>query len=180
MKKLVLIFVFAISASLVFAQEASSDLKMTKKEKRKAELERQYQLTKDMIENRAFVLESDFIQNRYGHRFPVSPNINFVKVDSSEAVIQLGSNFRVGPNGVGGVTAKGKITKWEVTENQKNKTFNVRMYVMTPIGMYDLNFSVRPGGQATARLSGIRAGHLTFDGDLVSTNESSTYEGWAI
>ncbi len=180
MKKLVLIFVLALSTSLIFAQETNQDSTLTKKEKRKAELERQYQLTKDMIENRDFVLESDYLVNRYGYRVPVSPNINFVKVEPNQAVIQIGSNWRVGPNGVGGITAKGKITKWEVNENKKNKTFNVKMFVMTPVGMYDLNFSVRPDGQATARLSGNYSGHLTFDGDLVPTDESITYEGWSI
>ena len=181
MKKLVLIFVFAISTSLIFAQGTNKDSSLTRKEKRKAEIEKQYQLTKDMLENRNFVLESDSLENRYGNRFPVSPNINFVKVDpNGEAVIQIGSNWRVGPNGVGGVTAKGKITRWDFTTNQKNKTFNVKMFVMTPIGMYDLNFSVMAGGQATARLTGNYSGHLTFDGDLVPTDQSAVYEGWSI
>lgn len=180
MKKLVLIFVLALSTSLVFAQETNQNSNLTRKEKRKAELERQYRLTKDMLENRDFVLETDFLQNRYGYRIPVSPNINFVKVDSDQAVIQIGSNFGIGPNGVGGITAKGKITKWDVKQNEKNKTYNVRMFVMTPIGMYDLNFSVRPDGQATARLTGIRGGQLTFDGDMVPTDNSIVYEGWSI
>lgn len=180
MKKLVLIFVLALSTSLVFAQETNQNSNLTRKEKRKAELERQYQLTKDMLENKNFVLETDWLVNRYGYRIPVSPNINFVKVDSNQAVIQIGSNTGIGPNGVGGITAKGKITKWEVKQNKKNKTYNVRMFVMTPIGMYDLSFSVRPDGQASARLTGNRGGQLTFDGDMVPTDNSITYEGWSI
>jgi hypothetical protein len=180
MKKLVLIFVLALSTSLIFAQRANQDSVLTKKEKRKAELERQYQLTKDMLENKSFVLESYFLQNRYGYRFPVNSSINFVKVEpKGEAVIQIGSNWRVGFNGVGGVTAKGKITNWEVKENPKNKTFNVNMFVTTSIGMYDLNFSIQPDGQATVRLSGMRGENLTFDGELVSTDNSIIYEGWS-
>lgn len=181
MKKLVLIFVFVLSTSLIFAQGTNQDSTLTRKEKRNAEREKQYQLTKDMLENKNFVLESNFLENRYGNRFPVSPNINFVKVEpSGEAVIQIGSNWRIGPNGVGGVTAKGKITTWVLTTNQKNETFNVRMIVMTPIGIYDLNFSVMAGGQATANLSGMGGGRLTFDGDLVPVDQSGTYEGQSI
>ncbi len=181
MKKLVLIFVLALSTSLIFAQSTYQDETLTKKEKREAELERQYQITKDMLENKNFVLETDFLQNRYGYRIPVSSNINFVKVEPNNlAVIQIGSNWRLGPNGVGGVTAKGEITRWEVNTNEKKKTFNVKMGVMTPIGMYDLNFSVMAGGQATAFLTGIRGGHLTFNGDLVPADESGVYEGWSI
>ncbi len=181
MKKLVLMFVMVLSTSIIFAQSTNQYSTLTRKEKRKAELERQYQLTKDMLENQNFVLESDYLQNRYGYRIPVSSNINFVKVEpNDEAVIQIGSNWRFGPNGVGGVTAKGKITSWDVTTNQKNKTFNVKMGVMTPIGMYDLNFSVMAGGQATAQLTGLRGGRLTFDGDLVPADQSGVYEGWSI
>jgi hypothetical protein len=181
MKKLVLIFVLALSTSFIFAQSTNQDSTLTKKEKRKAEIERQYQSTKDMLENKNFVLESNFLQNRYGNRYLVSPNINFVKVSpNDEVVIQIGSNWRIGPNGVGGVTAKGEITSWEITTDHNNKTFNVNIFVTTPIGMYDLNLSVMAGGHATARLSGIRSGNLTFIGDLVPADESSVYEGWSI
>lgn len=181
MKRVVLIVAFTISTSLIFAQGLKQDSAMIRKEMRKAEIEKQYQLTKNMIENKNFVLESDFLQNRYGYRFKVSPIINFIKVEpNNKAVIQIGSNWRVGPNGVGGVTAKGRITKWKVTQNKKNKTFDVMMNVITPIGIYDVNFSVMPNGQATALLTGSSGGHLTFDGDLATNDNSVIYEGLSI
>ena len=181
MKRVVLILAFAFSTSLIFAQGSRQDTAMIRKEKRKAEIEKQYQLTKEMVENKNFVLESDFLQNRYGDRFPVSSMINFVKVEpDNRAVIQIGSNWRVGPNGVGGVTAKGKITQWRVFQNKRNDTFNVMMNVMTPIGIYDVNFSIMPGGQATALLTGLSGGRLTFDGYLVPTDSSGVFQGQSI
>ena len=181
MKKLFLILVLAFSSPFVFAQSTEQNSTLTKKEIRKARLEKQYQLTKGMIENKNFVLESDYLQDRYGFRYPVSPMINFVKVEpNNDAIIQIGSNYSIGPNGVGGVTAKGKITNWNVTQNQKSKTFYIRMDVMSPIGIYDLNFSVSSGGQATALLTGMSGGRLTFDGDLVPPDSSIVYEGWSI
>ena len=180
MKRLVVVWVLVLSASLVFASGTVQDKVLTKKEKRKAESEEHYALTKSMIESRGFVLESNSLDNRYGYRFIVSPGINFVKVDNDEAVIQIGSNYRFGPNGVGGITAKGKITRWEVTDNKNNKSFNIFMVVSTPIGPYDLLFDVRSGGQASARLSGIRSGYLTFNGNLIPVGKSGVYEGWSI
>lgn len=180
MKKTILLLTFAIAFTAMFAQETGIGSKMTKKEKRKAEFEEQYQLTKYMLENKSFVLEADFLQDKYGNRAFVSSNINFVSVDSTEAVIQIGSNYRIGPNGVGGVTAKGRITKWELKENEKKKTFNLKMNVMTSIGIYDLRFSISPSGRATALLTGLRPGQLTFDGDLVPLEESGVYEGQSI
>ena len=86
----------------------------------------------------------------------------------------------MGANGVGGVTAKGKIVRWKVKKNEKNKTFNVSMGVSTPIGSYDVDFSISPTGNATAWLTGIYGGRLTFEGDLVPIEESGVYEGWSI
>ena len=50
------------------------------------------------------------------------------------------------------------------------------MYVLTSIGMYDVNISISNSG-ATARLSGNHPGKLTFDGDIVALEESYVYEG---
>lgn len=177
MKRFVIIIVFIISAGFLFAQGNDENSALSRKEKRKAEAEKQFELTKQMLENKSFVLESDFLQDRYGYRIPVMSDINFVAVDSTEAIIQIGSNWRFGSNGVGGVTAKGQITKWELDENEKSKTFTLRMTVMTPIGFYDLLFSILGTGKSSALLTGLRSGRLTFDGNLVPWSDTSIYVG---
>jgi hypothetical protein len=177
MKRLVIFIVFIISTGFLFAQGNDENSTLSRKEKRKAEAEKQFELTKQMLENKSFVLESYYLQDRYGNRIPVMSDINFVAIDSTEAIIQIGSNWRIGPNGVGGVTAKGQITKWELSENEKNQTFTLRMNVMTPIGFYDLMFSILGSGKGTALLTGLRSGRLTFDGDLVPWSDSSIYVG---
>jgi hypothetical protein len=177
MKKMMILFTMFIFSAFTFAGERSDVSKMTKKEQRKAEAEKAYQLTKQMLENKDFVLESDFLQDKYGNRIVVSPMINFVAVDSSVAVIQIGSNRGIGYNGVGGITAKGSITAWKLKEDEKHNSFTLSMNVMTNIGMYDLHFVIGSSGNATVRLTGLRPGQLTFDGDLVPIAESIVYEG---
>lgn len=177
MKRLAIFLSLIISASILFAQGNDENAVLTRKEKRNAELEKDFQLTKSMLENKDFVLETNFLQDRHGNRIPVNSTINFVSVDSTEAIIQIGSNFRIGPNGVGGVTAKGRITKWELTENQKNKAFTLSMNVMTTIGIYDLFINISASGRGTATLTGMTSGRLTFDGDLVPWEKSSVYIG---
>ncbi len=177
MKRFVVFFALIISASILFAQGNDENAVLTKKEKRNAELEKDFQLTKSMLENRNFVLETDYLQDRRGIRIPVNSTINFVSVDSTDAIIQIGSNFRIGPNGVGGVTAKGNINKWELTEDQKHKAFTLRMNVMTTIGIYDLFINIAASGRGTATLTGMRSGSLMFDGDLVPWEKSSVYVG---
>lgn len=177
MKKLVVFLIFLISANLNIAQTKEDGSSLNKREKRKAKIEKEYQSTKDMLEDKSFVLEANILQDRYGNRAIVNSGINFVSVDSTEAIIQIGSNYRLGPNGVGGVTARGKISNWQIKENKKNKTFYVRMNVMSPIGIYDVAFSVSSSGKATAQLTGLSAGQLTFDGDIVSWDQSTVYVG---
>lgn len=177
MKRTIIFFILVIFANFAFAGGQQDQSQMTKKEQRKAEAEKAYQLTKQMLENKDFVLESDFLQDKYGNRIVVSPMINFVAVDSSVAVIQIGSNRGLGYNGVGGVTAKGTITDWKLKEDEKRNSFTLSMNVMTNLGMYDLHFNIGSSGNATARLTGLRPGQLTFDGDLVPIAESMVYEG---
>ena len=76
-----------------------------------------------------------------------------------------------------GVTAKGLISGWKLTDNQKRKTFNLSFTVLTNIGVYDLLFYIGSPEYATARLTGLSAGQLTFEGKLVPYTESSVFEG---
>jgi len=149
---------------------------MSRKEKRAAKNEQLFLNNKQMIQEKSFVLESDFLQDRYGYKIPVSRNINFIMVDGDQAIIQIGANSGLGANGVGGVTAKGRITDWELHENERKKTFNLRMNVITGIGMYSVSLSIG-NHNATARLTGLQPGNLTFDGDMVALDESSVFEG---
>lgn len=177
MKRVIILLAFIVSVNISFAQIDGENTSLSKKEIRKAQKEKLFQMVKDMIQNRSFVLEADFLQDKYGRRISVSNGINFVSVDSTEAIIQVGSNYGLGPNGVGGVTAKGMITDWELTEHKKSNSFVLRINVMTSIGIYDLHFSISQSGQTTAKLTGLRSGSLTFDGDLVPWENSSIYEG---
>ena len=180
MKRYLFFVIFVIFAGTLFAQGKDENPSLTRKEKRKVEMEKQYQLTKSMLENKDFVLESNFLQDRYGNRVPVNSNINFIAVDSAEAIIQIGSDFRMGPNGVGGVTAKGDITKWELTQNEKSKSFDLRLNVMTKIGFYDLFITINSSGNASALLTGLTSGRLTFDGELVPWKNSSVFVGQSL
>ena len=177
MKKAIIILLLVVISGGLPAQGAGQRVVLTAKEKQDSIAERQYQLNKYMLENRDLVIEANYLQDRRGNRHIVNSNINFVAIDSTTAIIQVGSDFRNGPNGVGGVTAKGEITSWQVTENKKAKSFNLIMNVMTSIGIYDLFISIDSRGNSTARLTGLSAGQLTFVGDAEPYSASRVYEG---
>jgi len=177
MKVIIIILLLAVATTGLIAQNVTIPSTVATKEKRESAEDIQYQLNKTMLENRDFVLEADYLQDHRGNRQFVNHMINFVQVDSTTAIIQIGSDFRVGPNGVGGVTAKGEITNWKLTEDKKTKSFSLYINVMTSIGVYDLFFRINPFGDSTALLTGLRYGQLTFEGELQPYSDSSIFQG---
>ncbi len=130
-----------------------------------------------MLENSTFVLEADWLSDKYGNRVSVSSMINFIKIDEKEGVIQVGSNQSLGRNGVGGVTAEGNLTQYEVKKLGKDKGYFVNMTVMTNIGTYDISMNISSNGSTRATLSGLGSGRLYFDGYLYSPENSQVYQG---
>lgn len=179
MKKIITLLFLAVLLSPIYSQE-TNELKQAKKQEQKHKEKENFQKTKKLLESKAFVLETNYLQDKRGNRIMVNSTINFIKVNSETGVIQIGSDYRIGPNGVGGVTAKGQITKWELNQNKKKKYFNLTMHVMTSIGSYDIHMSIGSDGNARARLSGMKPITLIFDGEIVPLSQTGTYEGSSI
>ena len=128
MTKYVLIFCISLIGTGLFAQEESSvDSKTTKKlsrqqkiEQRKADEAAMAKLVDRMVQEKQFVLEANFLSNQTGERIIVSNRLNFIAVDSNRITIQLASISGVGgPNGMGGVTTDGNISKFEIRKTGK-------------------------------------------------------------
>lgn len=183
MKTLGLILLICVPLMPMAAQEPTGAGKdttnktLSKADLKKIELEKDYDSTLQLLADRNFVLEANFLSNLYGRRIYVNSNLNFIRVDSSYAVIQIGSNNGIGFNGVGGVTAEGNITRWKLITNEKNKTFYLSISVMTSIGIYDIDMNINADGSAVANLTGLQHGRLTYEGELVPGQESRVYKG---
>jgi hypothetical protein len=155
------------------------------KEKRKAEKKAAEDSVKQvvayMLENRSFVLEADYIAGRSGSRIPVSSNLNFIIVDSANAVIQLGSNNGLGANGVGGITVDGSVSRYELAKNENKKgiSYTVTLFVNSVLGVYDIILWVSQEGYTTATIRGTTSGSLSYSGNLVPIETSRVYKGHA-
>lgn len=162
------------------AQDTRDNDKKTREERKQERQEKQrmqFELTKRILENKAYILEAHTLNNRYGSSIPVSSMVNFIGVDSTRAVIQTGSPHRVGYNGLGGLTAEGRMTDYELIVDEKKKTFRVNLSVTTTIGMYDVQMYIDASGDASATLYGMRGRSITYRGDIVPTVNSIVYEG---
>ncbi len=190
MKKLIFILLCSTMVLSLSGQEEQSmstkEQKRLAKEKRqaekKAEEERLREITKLMLDYQRFVLEADYISNKSGQRTPVSSNLNFMIIDSTDATLQLGSPWGVGINGVGGVTVEGNVTKYEVIarESKRGISYTVTMFIMTSLGTYDITMWVSQSGRADATVRGNVSGQLTYSGQMVPLSLSRVYKGSSI
>ena len=184
---LILAFVFVLGA---FSQEETQQLskqeikklqKEQKKAEKAAEAERMAEVTSFMVHQQQFVLEADYLSDKYGQRVPVTPTINFVMVDSVAGTVQFGSAEAIGYNGVGGVTVDGRVTKYEYSViGKKEDSYSIRLILMSSIGTYDITLMVNSQGYADASIRGNWSGQLNYHGKLVPLTLSRVYKGTPI
>lgn len=165
---------------LISLQGNSQDIKLSRQERkelRKAQMAENYRILDTLLNSKSFVLEADFLRNRYGQRVPVPSSINFIRVNESTGVLQTGANLGPGYNGVGGVTAEGRIGKWEIRKNPKSLSYTLSFSIHSQIGHYDVIMVVNSDNHASATIRGLWPGDLTWDGHLETIYNSRVYKG---
>ena len=178
MKSKLLVIVLLLISNIIYAQNKTGN-KVSKADKA-AQIEMQYLATENLIDSNAFVLTADFLSNRYGYRRIAEPTLNFIEVDSTDIVIQTGNSFGMGYNGIGGLTVRGRITRWDVNKDPVRKTFTIRMSVSSSLGFYDIFMNVNASGKTIATVSGMRGQEVIFEGSLSHIDEFQTYQGTSI
>lgn len=172
---------FLIAALLsISVLSFSQDKKLTRKERKeveKAQLAWNFHIIDSLLSEKSFVLEADYLQNKYGDRVPVTSMINFIKIDGEKGVIQTGNDSYVGYNGLGGVTAEGNVNNWQINKNFKNMTYNVRFNIISNLGNYDVALNVNAANNATATITSLGPGKLSWVGHLVTLNNSRVFKG---
>ena len=123
------------------------------------------------------MIEADYLQDQNGSPVPVNSVLNYILVDSVRVVLQTGSNFRSGYNGVGGVTAQGNIQNYKVVKDPKNLSYNVSFSVMTNVGIFDVSMNISANTNATAIITGLSRGSLTWKGYIQNLYKSDVYKG---
>ncbi len=163
--------------SPVMSAQGSKLTKQEKKDARNAMMNANFYILDSLFQARSFVLEADFLMDKYGQRVSVMSTVNFIKVDESRGVLQTGSNSMNGYNGVGGVTAEGSVGSWEVHKDSKKLTYMVKFNLMTNLGIYDVTMNVSSDNYATATITGLGPGNLTWQGHIATVGNSRVFKG---
>ena len=158
-------------------KSAKKEAAQRKKVEKAMQAERQYKAMDSLLKGKKFVLEARFLKTRDGNRSTVSSILNFISVDSLSATIQVGTMQRAGYNGVGGYTVQGKIQSWKLETDPGHKNFYLMMTVQGNRNTYDVSMNIDGSGYADATLTALNSGRLTFEGNVVSKEETVIYKG---
>lgn len=172
---------FLVAGFLMTSQNISAQneklTRQERKELRKAQMEANFYILDSLLNSRTFVLKADYLRNRYGTMIPVVSNLNFIKVEGTEGILQTGSNIGFGYNGVGGVTAEGSIGTWEITKDSKKLSYTLHFSMLTNLGSYDVLMYISADNHASATIRGLSPGWLTWQGELYTIKNSRVFKG---
>jgi len=177
------IFISVVVLSQEFEAVTKKELRYLNREEKKArrhfEKELAIKQTYKLLKQRRFVMEADYLSTNYGRRIPVDSKINFIIIDSTNAVLQIGNATGMGYNGAGGVTVEGDITNYRLTEREtkKGKSYYLLVFIPTSLGIYDVSFNITDDGRCDATVTGTSPGRLIYSGHLVPIEQSSIYKG---
>lgn len=182
MKKIsMLILLTLLVSSTIMGQTSQDDRKAARKAKKEQDDEVAVENTRklmELVKQRTFVLEANTLFDRRGMSYQLNSNINFVGFDGENSTIQLGFDQVIGWNGVGGVTSDGKIDKIEVKEGKKGKGLTANVTVRPKMGgLITMVFRISSDGNARVDMSGAFGDRISFQGRVVSLDETTVYKG---
>ncbi|OYT15129.1 MAG: hypothetical protein B7C24_14660 [Bacteroidetes bacterium 4572_77] len=176
--------IFSLFVGLVFLLNVNGQEAKTRKEiraQKKADLllknDSVRQIQEQWAANKTFVLEAQQVYNKIGEVFQLSPSLNFVYFNLEEAVVQLSFNGIVGWNGVGGITIKGRITKYEYEADNKNIPIYIEATIQGQEGFQDILVWISTNGNGEAQVTDLRGNRLKFTGEVVSLEQSRVFMG---
>jgi hypothetical protein len=164
MKKKTLILLLALVMSsflpMAISNAQVSETNQSKKSKaeKEAEQSRSFSRIDSLVNRRQFVFKAEFN--------PGSDEV-FVVVDSGYAEIQNGNRNNL----------EGRITKFEVKRNVKQKTLAVTIMMRGALSTGDVFLFIGSGGNGKATINSEFPGYFSFDGYIVDFENANIYEG---
>ena len=172
------------------AQDFGSETTMTRQEARKAaraahkkaiaaENNQLFEQAVQCLKEGSFVIEADQLLFPQGMTKFVSGLTNFVSMQDGKAVIQIAtSNFRPGPNGVGGITVEGDASNITMSTSKKGVVYYNFMDQGIAVSA-TVNIQLTgDGNRATVTIyPNFNSNNLTMTGKLVPYSESNVFQG---
>lgn len=133
----------------------------------------------ELLESRQYVLEANRVKDDKNSATSISKRLSFIRIKSSEIIIQWTANMD--NNGLGGITIRGKIRKYDVSEisNDKETQYVVEMKCSMDDGRVesDIQIEIFSKSHAVAILKNVTSSYIVpenmeFRGNIVPLEES--------
>jgi len=176
-----------ISGEQIIAQETE----LNEKEKKKLEKENKkkqkeasqladFNKAKEMAETKSFVFTGSEMFTPDGSA-PLNARLNFFYLEGDEATLQFafeGLQFIPNPNGLGGITSKGKVTKYTFKADNPKKPVSIQVTVQPMAGqgsgIHQVVLTIYGDGYAELLL---QSSNVRVKGSIVKPEDSKIYEG---
>ena len=167
------------SESTMTKQQARRAARAAHKKARAAQQLKDFQAAVECIKKGSFVIEVDQLLFPQGMTKFVSSYTNFVSMNQDEAVIQIATSyFNPGPNGLGGITVKGKVSDVSMTTDRRGfvyYNFSVQGMMVSATVTIQL---FGDGNRATVTVyPNFNNNNLTMTGVVVPYSQSDVFQG---
>ncbi|UBM61188.1 DUF4251 domain-containing protein [Candidatus Sulfidibacterium hydrothermale] len=191
MKRIVYLLGFILVLAVAAPQGATAqNRELTKKELRKLKREKKREARKKenqrlrarymrLLKNKQFVFEAQKVYLPAGPSANVATNVNFIAVHNDQIVVQFDFTGLSGSNGLGGVTARGKIEKWHFDPGKNSKQAMTVSGQVTPRGSGRRIFftiTVTDDGLADAQIT-LRSSTFRLTGLIASLKDADVVIG---
>jgi hypothetical protein len=174
------LLIFVVPAYSQEADENRNLSKADKKELRKSEREEEMTDLREVVSERSFLIDADYLLDRQNRQYMATAN-NFVSIEGDRIVMQTASPYGIGYNGIGGVTFVGRILDYKVSESKNgNNLFVTIQTTSVGYGNGTVFISIRGKENAIARFYGPWGRSLAFSGDVERHGESFKYKGMSV
>jgi hypothetical protein len=174
MKKLL----FIITTILVMSSCATTkDAKITRSNSRTEKKLAGQAVVKNAVESKKFIIKLDRIYFSHGGIVDLVPRNNFIIVDGRKAIISaayFGRQYDIKP--IVGINIRGESMGYELTDNQTNGKYDIKMTVSNGNTSFDVYLSIGKNGTCTASLTNLKIDYVRYSGHIVPIRENETLE----
>ena len=178
-RKIALTFMSCILFLLNHAQQTSfKNSKLSRKEIKEQKINRQFYETKVLLSSESVVFEADFFNTYGGPKVSINQAFNFIQIDQHYITVQLSPIRGFSTNGIGGITLKSKISKYDLKINKKRKSFILKVgFSSINYGYFDIFFRINIKGRTTVSVDYKNGSHFTLYGHIFGPKKANIIKG---
>lgn len=164
MKKIfVIITALAVLASCSTTKDVQTGNVPSKSEKKLANQEK----VRKIVEAKRFVIKLDKAYFNYGGMAELLPRANYIIIDGDKAIIStayIGRQYDMRP--IVGISMRGMTSDYEMTNNLKKGTYEIKMKVRNENNTFDLYLSIGKNGVCSASVTNLYIDFIRYRGNI--------------